>query len=64
MKFLFGDKVKVVGGFYRGIEGIVIDVSPDGKSSYYFEGYVDYETAYAREIKTWINEAELEKMEK
>jgi ribosomal protein L24 len=63
MKFLFGDKVKVVGGFYRGIEGIVIDVSPDGKSSYYFAGYVDCEMG-AREIKTWINEAELEKMEK
>ena len=61
MKFLFGDRVKVVGGFYQGIEGIVFDYSGiDNK--YYFEGYVESEMC-AREIKTWINEAELEKME-
>jgi len=61
MKFLFGHKVKVIGGFYTGIEGSVFDYSGvDNK--YYFEGYTENVWGI-REVKTWINEAELEKVE-
>jgi hypothetical protein len=62
MKFLFGDKVKIVGGFYQGIEGIVLDYSGvDNK--YYFEGRFNISEYSFREINTWINEKELEKVE-
>jgi hypothetical protein len=61
MQFLFGNKVKVIGGFYTGIEGCVVDYSSvDNK--YYFEGYQEHVWG-AREIKTWINEYDLEKAE-
>jgi hypothetical protein len=61
MKFLFWDKVKVIGGFYQGIEGIVTDYSGvDNK--YYFEGCKENDFG-AREMRTWINEAELVKAE-
>lgn len=61
MKFLFGDRVKVVSGFYQGIEGVVTDYS-DVEKKCYFEGCVESEMC-AREIKTWINVFELVKVE-
>ena len=62
MKFLFGDRVKVIGGFYQKLEGFVTDYSGvDNK--YYFEGRFNTSEYSFREISTWINEAELEKME-
>jgi len=58
MKFLFGDRVKVVSGFYQGAIGFVSDYSgPDNK--YYFDGY----KVGARFIRAWINELELKKVE-
>lgn len=62
MKFYFGDSVKVIGGFYQGIEGHVTDYSGvDNK--YYLEGNFPVDAFRIRPINTWINEQELVKVE-
>ena len=68
-RFFFGDKVKIIKGFYVGIEGMVTDYKSlyfgDCGNGYYFEGYYENENSIGvREIKTWIVEENLIKLEK
>ena len=68
MKFLFGDKVKVDGGFYKGVIGIVTDYKHVPLIEYFYDEYYIEGTfpMYGNRLKfvsTWINEKELEKLE-
>ena len=61
MKFLFGDKVKVVGGFYQEVYGVITDYS-GVENKYYVEGYKRWNERIQL-ITAWINESELVKAE-
>ena len=61
MKFKYGDKVRVISGFYEGLNGTVIAIDPSFLfgSSY----YVDMITIQNGTMKTfpyWIEEKELD----
>lgn len=60
----FGDRVRVISGFYKGLEGIVTDYRIDnfGNIDYYFEGSKIINELCLKEIGTWINPNELEKI--
>jgi len=68
----FGDKVKVISGFYEGIEGIITDEKlklidldtfhPKSVKMYYFEGEKLINSMCIHEVRTWVNEKELEKI--
>ncbi len=58
MKFLFGDKVKVINGFYKDSIGVVTDYCATD-SNYYFEGGKYGDPTFAS-IKHWIPESDLQ----
>ena len=65
MKFKFNDSVKIIGGFYEGLNGIVDDYSRKGLHEKYSSYYVRGNTQALMIIKEfggWIKEKYLEKI--
>ena len=62
MKLLYGDKVKVIDGFYKGLEGIVSDFD-SAKPGYYIEMECLLYGCFVKTPRAWILENYLEKIE-
>jgi len=62
MKFKFGDRVKVINGFYKMAEGDVISYRGN-PLEYFFVGWIKI-NSMREEIKAWINEKDLSKINK
>lgn len=63
MKFLFGDRAKVIAGFYKGAVGRIADYKKFPMENCYDDYYFDGYKIGAGFIIAWINEKELEKVE-
>ena len=63
MKLKFMDKVKILSGFYEGLEGNLMEQDSAKEDFYLVEGFLNTSRFMCKELSIWIDKINLEKLE-